>query len=262
MNTRSSLKPWDERIGPDASITKLRKGKLLSSRTGEKLVSQLPLPPPGSKFLVDMPKECPRDVTSAVNTDLTIWRAYRSVINGDDSRIEGKKMVNSHIQPVAKIQDQLRVGLRDRLRMQEIKELQLREEHERERQKVLERQQKRGQMQDEIWREKAKVKGFDGLTKPVLKQPDQPHAAAAIKRVSLPKLNSNDVDGNNNQNQTTNPDDTTTGKQLDPKMLYRTGGKKMCFDHASSGDHGPLFGGTKEGFTDASHKRWSSKTFT
>ena len=253
MNSRSTLKPWDERIGPDASITKLRKGKLLSTRTGEKLVSQIPLPPPGSQFLVDMPKERSRDFTSPVNTDLTIWRAYRSVINGDDSRVEGKRMVNSHIQPVAKIQDQLRVGLRDRLRMQEIKELQMREEHERERQRVLERQQTRGKMQDESLREKAKIKGFDGLNKPVLKQPDRPHAAAAIQRTSLPKLSSSNEA----------PDaTTTTPSNLDPKMLYRTGGKRMCFDHASSGDHGPLFGGSNGSFEDPSHARWTNKTFT
>ena len=235
---RSNSKPWDERVGPDASITNVSRGKRQMAETRDKHTSNLPLPPKDSPFLVEMPKKFSTEPV-IVDSDLHLWRAYRSVAKGDDSRIEGKKMVHSHVKPVSEVQNDLRRGLRDRLRMQEVKELALKEEHMRAREAMARRHTERSALEDTVWRQRADAKGFEGLKRANLQQP-QP---------TLPPIDDRAVD--------------ELRASLDPSMLHRSGGKRMVVNaHPSQFDNGPLFGGRDVKYGDALHQRWKDKTFT
>ena len=104
---------WDERIGPDSSLTHVDGGKKQLEK-GAKQKSRIPLPLHNSTFIVEMPTRGP-DSHVVVDTDIHIWRSYRQIIKGEDARTEGKKIFAS-IPSSEKMQRHVRECLRERLR--------------------------------------------------------------------------------------------------------------------------------------------------
>lgn len=230
--TEFNLKPWEERIGLDASVVHCTGGKRQINRD-QKTVSQVPLPLEQGKtpFLCEMPlRNSEKD--PSVDTDVMLWRTYRSLIkNPDDMRDQGKKM-HAHKIPSNEYQAMLRKGLRDHMRQAVEEEAALKEEQHRERERVKERHLKRKQLELDIFRARCKDKGFEGLRRPWFKaQPPEP------------------------------PIPTADVEALMKVPFQRSGGKKMMTDHLASIDNGPPFGPPLRSESEPM-RRWESKTFT
>ena len=217
---------WDERIGPDSSLTHVDGGKKQLEK-GAKQKSRIPLPlGHDSTFIVDMPVKGPEGHVM-VDTDIHIWRSYRRIIKGEDARTEGKK-IYADLPSSEKMQRHVRACLRERLKEQEAKELMSLEMQRIEREQHLDRYAKLHVMEEQLARERAAAKGFDGVTRPLTKAPPK-----------LPSI----------------PEETIRAIQNSTPGPMRCGGKKILPEHPSRSSSCSPFAMASTGILD----RWHDK---
>jgi hypothetical protein len=169
----TQTRPWDERIGADASITHVSGGKKIFHEITGKSASNVPLPQGDQPFLVPMPGNgtMRHQTPVMVDTNIHVWRSYRTITaTAEGVQGEGKKM-NARPLPMIEVQAHIRKSLRDKLRDQERKELMLKKQHDLEREAMLVRHANHASMEETFLRTRAKTLGFEGLHKPVTRPP-------------------------------------------------------------------------------------------
>jgi hypothetical protein len=217
---------WDERIGPDSSLTNVDGGKKQLEK-GAKQKSLIPLPLHNSRFIVELPPRGPEG-PAVVDTDLHLWRSYRTIVKGDDARTEGKK-IYAELPTCSKTSKHVRECLRERLREQERKELLLLEEQRQERARHLDRYDKLHAMEDRLARQRAAAKGFDGVSRPLTKAPPK-----------LPVISEDAIRASMNAS----------------PVMGRCGGKRMIAEHPSRAASSTPFAMSSNGLLD----RWYDKS--
>lgn len=242
----TQTRPWDERIGADASITHVSGGKKIFSNTSGKFASNVPLPQGDQPFLVPMPANGSMRNQSpvVVDTNTHVWRSYRAVTSAEGVEGEGKKM-SARPLPMIEVQAHLRKSLREKLREQERKELMLKQQHNLEREALIARHASHAAMEESFLRSRAKSLGFEGLHKPVSRPAP-----------SLPSVTPQDlqraVDAAHANGST---------------RMAGAGGKRVWADHPCQRSNGSPFGNMShaEGLNDeekravSSMKRWNEK---
>lgn len=235
---RVEMHAWDERIGPDASISHLTGGKK-QFPNNNRSASSIPIPLHDAPFLVPMPvngEHAPKPVI--VNTDTHLWRSYRTVVSGE-GQPEGKKM-NARPLPLIEVQSHLRKSLREKLRDNERKELMMEEEFKKERERMLKRHAISAKKEEEWLRERATTMGFEGLKKPCTKAP--PALVAQIPSEAVDRILASAPTG--------------------AGQAFSQGGKKIIKDHPGCRNNGRPFGfvAMDAGEKDTSMQRWRDKS--
>jgi hypothetical protein len=153
------LHPGDERIGPDASLPLVRKGK--RTYVTDTYSSQVNLPVHAPTLIKAPLRRTPTTREQALSSDTHLWRSYDSAIRGtnlDNAAREG--------------QEGFRRGLRDRISQIEAQAVRLREEQIRERTKLMSTHESRRGSELAWFRERCRSRGMEGLQKPTLRTPE------------------------------------------------------------------------------------------
>lgn len=153
------LHPWDERIGADASITKVTRGKkVFSDRDTFASSINLPLSRPS----LEPVRRC-KSSASGVSSDEHIWKTYQSSIN---------EYGNGTSNPA--IQRRFRANIRDRLNALKLDMEHTHSLHLMERSVLAERHRAHQTAERSVFRERCATKGIEGLKKPSLRSPEPP----------------------------------------------------------------------------------------
>lgn len=242
----ADLHAWDERIGLDGSISHVTGGKRQypgMSRTA----SNIPIPLHDQPFVVEMPGNGEMRELQPVKVDVNthMWRSYRMTVGNDGVAPDGKKM---SAKPLAahQVQSHLRKTLRDKLRDQELKELSLRVEQQKEREEMLKRHKCFAESEETFLRHRATTMGFEGLRKPVTKSAPMlpPVAPEAVER-AFTSLQ-------------------LTAPEAAVNLLTGKTGKRVLRNHPSVRNHGPPFGAVTSAVALRSNselmQRWTDKS--
>ena len=180
---RSRLKPWDENVGPDASIVKVGGGKKVNADARALLLASqvnLPLKAP---YIGERPMRVPWTVQLAkVNSDAHLWRSYKQLMTDpNDARMQGKKMYTKKM-PHHTFQDTITEGVKAKQKLCLAREEALRQEQSEERRKLHERHRMHMVAEESIYRERCSTNGVAGLVKPSLRtpQPEPPVPADLV----------------------------------------------------------------------------------
>ena len=176
---RSHLKPWDENVGPDASVVKVGGGKKVNEDARAMLLASqvnLPLKAP---YIGDTPVRVPWTVQATkVNSDAHLWRSYKMLLTDPgDSRTNGKKMYSKKM-PQHTFQEIVSGGVKAKRNLCLAKEEALRQSQAQERAALHERHRKHMEAEESMYRERCKTHGVAGLSPHTLRTPTPAPAVA------------------------------------------------------------------------------------
>lgn len=155
--TDRRLRPWDERVGADSSIAKIREGKKMF--VTDTYVSQVNLPHNSPSLVRGPERRQPTIQEQVVSSEAHVWKSYHSMSSGSKSS-------------AAALQDRFRQGVKQRILQMEASAEKLRLEQVEQRKTVAERHEAHRVAELASIRRRCAERGVEGLFKPTLRTPE------------------------------------------------------------------------------------------
>lgn len=192
------LRPWDERVGLDASVTNVAKGKRSINRGVDKQTSMIPLPVGGeakfyssghsdSYLLTNNPKSknFKNDTFTLPNIDGNrgVWLTFRQTLAGENLRGTGPKVYYQR-HDFHNVRDHLVEGFYRNLAREQVKAAELADELRLERIETFKRQEKHTEECFKRLLENTKTRGFEGTKRPPVRtsaENDKKNFAKSLK---------------------------------------------------------------------------------
>ena len=168
------LRPWEERVGLDASLTNVAKGKRDVGRRASERASQLPLPVGAEAVFYASGHERPLNRSlPAVDSSKGVWATFRQSLAGDNLRGVGPRVFYER-HDFHKVRAHLVDGFHRNLAREQCRAADAADVLLLERLELARRHAAHTAAVDARLQERVLARGFDGTRRPELGRPAQP----------------------------------------------------------------------------------------